>query len=182
MTDHRLNNIDSEDIDELLLGVEKSFDIKFANSELSHVTTFGEFCDHITNKIELENSDDCTSQQAFYKLRESIANSLEFDMKELTPETSITEILLKPTRIAKVKKLEEHLGFKLNILRPKHSMSGTLILLIVASLITLFFQWKAGLLGIAISIIGLWIAIKTGEEVDLNNLGQIAEKMTERII
>ncbi|NEU08171.1 acyl carrier protein [Flavihumibacter sp. R14] len=178
MIDHKLNNVDSEDIEDLLLKVEKSFDIKFADFELANVTTFGELCDHIANKIELENFEDCTTQQAFYKLRQSISVSLYFNVSELTPATSVTHILPRPNRIAKVKKLEEHLGFKLNILRPKHSISGTLILSLLASLVALFFQWKVGVLGLAISIFGLWLAGKMGKETDLTNLGEIVEKMT----
>ena len=177
MTDYQLNNIDPDDIGELLLRVEKSFGIKFTDSELSHITTFGEFCDHIANKIDLESVEDCTTQQAFYKLRQSIANLLEFDIKELTPKTETAKILPRPTRIARVKRLEEHLGFKLNVLRPKHSISCTLILILLTSLVMLFFQWKAGLLGLAFSMMGFWLATKTGKELDLQNLGQVAAKM-----
>lgn len=178
MTDYKLNNIDPEDIGDLLLKVEKSFDIKFADSELTNVTTFGELCDHIANKIELESSEDCTTQQGFYKLRQSISDSLNFNISELTPETLITQFLPRPKRIAKVKELEKHLGFKLNILRPKHSISGALMLSLLASLVMLFFQWKVGVLGLSISIFGLWLADKLGKELDLTNLGEIAEKMT----
>ena len=139
MTDYQLNNTDPEDIDDLLLQVEKSFDIKFAPAELSHCTTFGELCDHISNKIELENSEDCTTQQAFYKLRQSICTVLSFNVNDLTTKTLIIEILPRANRITKIKKLEKYLGFKLGILRPKHSISGSLIFILLASIIGLFF-------------------------------------------
>ena len=178
MTDYQLNNIDPGDIDDLLLQVEKSFDIKFAQAELSHVTTFGELCDQIANKIELENSEDCTTQQAFYKLRQSISTVLLFNLNDLTPKTLINQILPRPTRVSKIKKLEMHLGFKLDILRPRHSISGSLIFILLASIIGVFFNWKIGISGLSISIIGLWFAYKVGKEADLTTLGQIAEKMT----
>ncbi|MGY4384993.1 hypothetical protein ACVWYN_002029 [Pedobacter sp. UYP24] len=178
MNDHQLNNIDSYDIDELLLQVEKSFDIKFAPTEFSHVTTFGELCDCIANKIELENSEDCTTQQAFYKLRQSIATELSFNLTDLTTTTLIIQILPRPTRISKVKELEKHLGFKLNILRPRHSINGSLIFILIASIISVFFNWKIGASGFSISVIGLWLANKVGKEIDLTTLGQLAEKMT----
>jgi len=41
MTNYELKNIDSEDIEDLLLKVETSFDIKFLDEELVHITTFG---------------------------------------------------------------------------------------------------------------------------------------------
>ncbi|HEX8377523.1 MAG TPA: hypothetical protein VF602_06865 [Pedobacter sp.] len=146
MTDYRLNNIDSEDIDDLLLGVEKSFVIKFANTELSHIMTFGELCDHVANKIKLEHVSDCTTQQAFYKLRHSIATNLDYT--DLTTKTLISQIFPRPTRIADVKTLEQHLGFKLNILRPKHSISGSLVFILIASLVAIFFNWKVGISGL----------------------------------
>ena len=81
-TNYKLRDIDSEDIEDLLLRVEKSFGIKFAEKELFHVSTFGELCDHITNKMELENSEDCTSQQAFYS--RAIASSTGIDKSACT--------------------------------------------------------------------------------------------------
>ena len=60
-TDYQLKNIDPEDED-LLVKVETSFDIKFISDELVPIKTFGQLCDHITNKIQHANSDDCTSQ------------------------------------------------------------------------------------------------------------------------
>ena len=59
MTDYELKNIDPDDISDLLVKVEKSFDIKFGDTELMHISTFGELCDHIANKIQLDNSNAC---------------------------------------------------------------------------------------------------------------------------
>ena len=52
MTDYELKDIDSEDISDLLVKVEKSFNIKFGDKELMHISTFGELCDQIINKIQ----------------------------------------------------------------------------------------------------------------------------------
>ncbi len=178
MTDYLLNNTDPEDMEDFLVKVEKSFDIKFAHAELLNVTTFGELCDHVSNKIKLENSEDCTTQQAFYKLRQSISTVLSFNLNDLTTKTLIVQILPRPNRISKVKELEKHLEFKLGILRPKHLISGSLIFVLLASIIGLFFNWKIGISGLSISLIGLWLAYKFGKEVDPTTLRQIAEKMT----
>jgi acyl carrier protein len=47
MTDYEIKNIDAEDIEDLLVKVETSFDIKFVGDELVQITTFGQLCDHI---------------------------------------------------------------------------------------------------------------------------------------
>jgi hypothetical protein len=64
-----------EDIEDVLRLVEKSYNLKFESNELAHIRTFGELSDHIVSKINLDYRDDCTDQQAFYKLRNAIANT-----------------------------------------------------------------------------------------------------------
>ena len=116
MDDFKLENIDIEDIEDLLGEVEKSFNIKFVGNELIGVKNFGELSDHIINKIQLENSDDCTSQQAFYKLRNVISKELEIDQKEITRQRKLEELFPKKVRRSNLKKLEQKLDFKLKIL------------------------------------------------------------------
>ena len=178
MTDYELKDIDSEDIGDLLVKVETSFDITFVGDELSHITTFGQLCDHITNKIQLDNSVDCTSQQAFYKLRDAISSTLQIDNKRISTDFPLSDLLPRQNRRSRTKKLEKYLGFKLNILRPPHWVTGTFIILLLASIVGLFFNWQIGLLGLTISITGTWFANKIGNELDLQTVGQVAEKMT----
>jgi hypothetical protein len=176
-TDYELKNIDSEDIEDLLVKVENSFDIKFGDTELTEIMTFGQLCDLIANKIQLDNSDDCTSQQAFYKLRHAISSTLQIDNKTISTDFPLVNLLPRQSRRARTKKLEKHLDFKLNILRPPHWVTGILLILLLASIIGLFFNWQIGLLGLVFSIVGLWIANKIGNELDLQTVGQVAEKM-----
>lgn len=177
MTDYELKDIDSEDIGDLLVKVESSFNIKFVGNELAHITTFGQLCDHITNKIRLDNSDDCTSQQAFYKLREAISLTLKIDSKTISTDFLLNDILPKQNRRSNTKKLEKHLGFKINILRPPHWVTGTLVVILIASIVGLFFNWQIGLIGLVVSIAGLWFANKIGNELELQTVGQVVEKM-----
>ncbi|WP_276974499.1 hypothetical protein [Flavobacterium filum] len=176
--DYELKNIDSEEIEDLLAKVETSFDIKFVGDELVHITSFGQLCDYISNKIQLDNSDDCTSQQAFYKLRDAISSTFQIDNNTISTDFPLADLLPRQTRRSRTKKLENHLGFKLNILRPPHWLKGTLAILLLASLIGLLFNLQIGILGLTFSIAGLWFANKIGNEPDLQTVGQVAEKMT----
>lgn len=178
MKDIQLKNIAPEDIEDLLVKVQDSFDIKFTDNELASVYTFGEMCDYIKGKIQLDHTDDCTTQQAFYKLRTSITTSLQLDRDGLTTDTLLAEILPRRTRRMRTKKIEDELGFKLSLLRPPHFLTGILVLLLLASFISVFFIWQFGLAGLGISIGGLWLAGKTANELDLKTVGQLAEKMT----
>src|SRR5690606_7447089 len=154
MTDLELRNIDPEDISDLLVKVEKSFDIKFGNTELMHISTFGELCDHIANKVLLDNSDDCTSQQAFYKLRDAISLTLQIDNKSISTNYPLADLLPRDSRRSRTRQIEDYLGFKLRILRPPHWVTGTLVIIFLASLIGFYFNWQIGLLGLAFSIAG----------------------------
>jgi hypothetical protein len=178
MIDYELKNIDSEDIEDLLIKVETSFDIKFVDNELVHITTFGQLCDHIADKIQLVNSDDCTSQQAFYKLRDAISLTLQLDRKIVSPDLLLKGIFPRQSRRSGIKNLENYLGFKLNLLRPPRWITGTFIIILLASFFGLFFNLEIGFLGLAFSIGGLWFANKIGNELDLQTVGQVAEKMT----
>jgi len=170
--------IDSEDSSYLLDKIEHSFDIQFGATELAHISNFGELCDHITNKIQLDNSTDCTTQQAFYKLRTSISWSLQLDNKTISTNTLLSEILPRHNRRSKTSKIEKDLGFKLSILRPPHWVTGLLSIFIVASLIGLFFVSLIGFIGLVFSFTCLKIANKIGNEFSVKTVGDVAEKMS----
>ncbi len=178
MTDHIVENIDSKDAGDLLVKIEKSFDIKFGNTELMHIKTLGELCDHIINKIQLDNSDDCTTQQAFYKLRDAITTLFSIDNKTLTTDFPLNNFLSRQRRKEKIRDLEDYLGVHLKILRPPHWVTNTLLILLLVSIVGLFFKWQFGLLGLCISFGGLWFSNKIGNELDVQTVGQLAEKMT----
>lgn len=178
MTDLELKNINPDDISDLLVKVEKSLDIRFGYTELMHISTFGELCDHIANKIQLENSDDCTSQQAFYKLRDIISSTFQIDKKIITTNCSLADFLPRQSRRSRIKKMEHQLDFKLNILRPPHWVTATFFIIALVSIVGLFFNWQIGLSGLTFSIVGLWFANKVGNELDLQTVVQVAEKMT----
>jgi hypothetical protein len=176
MTDFELKNSDPEDIEDLLAKVEKSFNIKFVGNELTGLLTFGDLCDHITNKIQLGHSDNCTTQQAFYKLRKAISTAIGND--DIRPHTLLSDILPRRHRLSTVRQIENKLGFKLSFLRPRHFVTGAFVILLLVSFIWLFISWKVGLTGLFVSIAGQYIADKFGKETDIKTVGELTEKMT----
>jgi hypothetical protein len=175
---YELSDIELQDIDDLLLKVEESFNIKFVDNELKDIQTFGQLCDHIINKIELDNKNDCTSQQAYYKLTNAISEELNLAKKSITPNTSLEIILPITDRRKRLKKIENHIGFKLNILRSPHWVTGSLGIIFLISFIMIFIKWEIGLGGIFLSVIGFWISSKTATVLDQKTVGEVAEKMT----
>ena len=178
MKNFELRNIDPEEFEELLLKVEDSFGIKFNEQELALNQTFGELCDQIKNKIQLEKTDDCTTQQAYYKLRKSFVKTLHISSDEINRNTPLKTQLPRPTRRKRTKEIEQELGFHLSLLRPSYFVTGLLAVLLFASFIAVFVNWPIGLTGLVISFLGLWIANRTANELEIKTVGQLATKMT----
>jgi len=178
MKNLKVENIDSEDACHLIIKIERSFDIRFEETELIHIKTFGELSDLITNKIQLENSDDCTTQQAFYKLRDGITTLFNIDKEAITTDYQLDSFLPRKKRKEKLRRLENHLNVHFNILKPRQWITNTLLILLLGSIIGLIFQWQLGLLGFCFSLSGLWTSNKVGNELKIQTVGQLAEKMT----
>jgi len=170
--------IDFEDLEDLLWRIEESFDIKFEANELDYVKTYGEFCDAIKEKIKLDHSDNCTTQQAFHKLREAITSSSDLVRNKVSPSAQLKYIFPRKSRKARIKKIEKQLGFNLSILRPPHFVTWFLVLLFIASLVGLAFAWQYGLVGLGLSIGGIWISDRIGIELNVKTVGDLSEKMT----
>jgi hypothetical protein len=174
----KLKNIDGEDIGDLLSKIEKSYRFRFLKTDLVDVKTFGELCDIIINKIQLQQTDDCTSQQAFYKLRVAIYNSLELTIENIHLSTELALLFPRAGRREKIKLVENMLGFSLNILRPKYWVTTALGLIFLASFFCFFFSWQIGLGLLMFSAGGVYLAHKLGKELDLATIRELVEKMS----
>jgi acyl carrier protein len=173
-----LKNTDTLDIEDLIIKIEKSFGIEFAENELSQ-RTFGELCDYIINKIELKNIDSCTSQQAFYKLREAVSSTLFFEKEKIKPSLKLNEIFPKSNRTVNVEKVENYLNFKLNVLEIPNWIIGIQTSIIIGSIILLFLDWKISFFGISISILFFLISKKTEKDLNVKTVGDLVYKMTK---
>jgi hypothetical protein len=176
--EYGLNNVDPEDIEDFLVKVETSFGIKFAERELAHVKTFGEMCDHLIDKIQLEDVNDCTTQQAFYKLREAMSAVTGLNRQSIHTDLPLQVAFPIKNRRTSIREVEQKLNIKLNLLRSPDWIFTTLVLLLVASLIGLFFKWQLGCLGLGISVSGFWLSAKLGTMFTMNTFGQLVQQLT----
>jgi len=102
----QLRNIDPDDVADVLMKVQKTFDFKFGDTELRDVKTFGELCDIITAKVQGDDVEDCTTQQGFYKLRNAIAATLLIDKHLITPATALQQLFPRHHRRQNIKNLQ----------------------------------------------------------------------------
>jgi len=169
-------NRDSLDIDYLIIKIEKSFQIDLGKTVLVP-NTFGELCDIIINKIELDHSDDCTSQQAYYKVRNAIVTATLIDKNLIAPNTPLETLFLKGKRRATLRIVETELGFKTQLLAGKNWIMFSLIVSFFLSFVVLYFNGTIGLSIIAATIAGFYL-LKFGTELTCKTVGEWVEELT----
>ena len=173
----KLNDFDAEDIGDVLLKIEKTFQINFTDSDLKEVKTFGSLCDLVVNKVKQQHSDSCTTQQAFYKLRNAINSKNPIDKYLLKPQTKLSEIFPRDNRIEVVADIEAEMGFHMSLLQPKQWIVWAFSLLLLAAVGITFYSEIAGYICGGIAILGLVLAGKFGKELKVKTLGDLSEKI-----
>lgn len=174
-----LHNIDPEDIDDVLLKIQRSFDIRFEQEDLDHVKTFGNLCDAVVKKLKHRHSDNyCTTQHAFYMLRNAINVSVDVNKEFVKPQTKLNDIFPRDTRLQVIAEVENEMGFKMNLLKPKPAIVFIFSLILGASFIGFFFFPVIAGIGAVLAIAGLVLAGKFGKEMPVKTLGDLAEKIS----
>jgi hypothetical protein len=172
-----LSNIDPEDVGDVLLKIERSFNIRFTDEDLTHIKTFGALCDLVVDKVKQVQSDSCTTQQAFYKLRNAINAKKPIEKCDLKPQSKLCELFPRDNRIEVVADLESEMGFHVNLLQPKRWIVYAFTGLLMAAIALSFFNNIAGFIIAGIAITGLILAGKLGKELKVKTLGDLAEKI-----
>lgn len=104
-----------ECIEDILFIIENSLQIRFEEKELAAINTFGELVDSAIEKLHQEDSDTCTSQQLFYKLKTILNKYGLFNPQKLTPNTELSEIFPKKNRKTLAKLVKKELGTGVDI-------------------------------------------------------------------
>jgi len=175
----KLGDIDPLDARRVMTKIESSFNIKLDNEVLQEATTVEKLSDVIINKISRENGDACSTQHAFYLLRNAIANTKGIDKCSITPHTKLATLFPRDTRIQAIQKIEEDLGFEVDLLQPKQWVIILFSIILVASFAGLFYSWLIGSAGILVSVTGLKLAGKFGKEMHLKTVGDLANKLSK---
>lgn len=172
----KLDEYDSEEIADILPALEKTFDIRFKNDDFLNVRSFGDFCEVVIGHIQQSHKEDCTSQQAFYKIRQAILITNGMDKNTILPESRLADIFPSVNRRRQVNKFQRALGVRLNFLTYPGWLTATLLIGILLSCIAFFFDWKIAVSGILLFISALYIAEKTAKELELETVKDLTGK------
>ena len=176
--DIKLSDIDPEDFGDTLLKLEKSFGIKFADNSFKNAKTFGDICNIIESQINLTDKDDCTSQQAFYKIRKAIGLTQTFKERNIEPQTKLEDIFPRSNRRQNVKQFLQELGFSVDILTMKTWLAVTIFIGSVLSLIAFFFSWQIAVSGLTFFTLFTWTVSKFSKEFEIPTVGELTEKIS----
>lgn len=171
--DIKLDEYESEDIFDVVGNLEKSFAIKFDKKAFLNVRTFGDMCDVIESHIKYENKDDCTKQQAFYKIRASISETQLIDKNVINLDTKLVALFPRDNRRKQVKLFQRQLGVKMKFLTYPNWVALTLIAGLSASFIAFFFDWKIAVSGITFFAIALNVAEKLGKNLKFETVREL---------
>lgn len=174
----KLNNIDPEDFGDTLLKLEKSFGIKFADNSFKDAKTFGDICNIIESQINFTNKDDCTTQQAFYKVRKAIGLTQNLNERNIEPQTKLDEVFPRSNRRQNIKRFQQALGFSADILTMKTWLGWTIAVGFILSFLAFFFSWQIAVVGLTFFILFTWTAMKFSKELNISTVGQLTEKIS----
>ena len=168
----------SDDVDELLATIEDSYHIKFDVRELESMRTFGELCDVVIRNVNGVDMQDCTSQQAFYKLRTAICKVNNIAKDDVLLTSTLDSLFPKNIRRSKIGELNAELGFTVKILQPSIVVTLPLLFTLLFSFGYVFFNVIYGGVAFVSAIILMKIASKYGREFTVSTVRELAQKMS----
>jgi hypothetical protein len=176
LDDIKLEEYEDEDIFDIVVKLEKSFAIKFDKNAFLNVKTFGDLCDVIESHIKYDNKEDCTKQQAFYKIRTAISETQLIDKKIISLDAKLVDLFPRRNRRQQVKIFQRQLGVNLNFLTYPGWLALTLIIGVLASFIAFFFDWKIAVSGIIFFAIAFRVADKLAKDLAVETVEELTEK------
>src|ERR1700739_3927459 len=130
-------DINPLDVHHVMTKIERSFNIKLDHEVLQEATTVRKLSDAIVDKINDENADMCTTQHAFYLLRNAMANATGTDKCSITPHTKLAKLFPRENRIQAIQQIEGDLGFEVDLLQPKQWVIILFSIILAASFASL---------------------------------------------
>jgi hypothetical protein len=169
-----LENCDPEDIGDMIPQIGRSFGVVFERDAFLEVKTFGEFCEVVAAAVKTLQRDDCTSQQAFYKLRAAMVTVLDGGGVEIAPATRIDELFPRKGRRRRMRELRRVLGVKLGMLDWKPSVGIAMLIGYLLCVAGIFVNWRYGVAGLLGCVVANWVAWRLANELVCDTVGEAA--------
>ncbi|WP_247233794.1 hypothetical protein [Telluribacter sp. SYSU D00476] len=176
-TTAKLDDYEDEDIFDVVVKLEKSFGLKFDKNAFFHIKTFGDLFDVFESHISYEHRDDCTKQQAFYRVRKAIASTLQISRNNIQLDTKLSDLFPSRDRRQKAKEFKRAVGTDIKILTYPGWLALTFVIGFLLSLAAFFYDWKIALSGIVFFLSAIKIAEKLGKTLDFQTVRELTDKL-----
>ncbi|WP_118953313.1 acyl carrier protein [Taibaiella helva] len=173
-----LAHCDDDDIFDIVHELEKSFGLSFARDAFRDVKTFGDLCTVFEQHLTAEHRDDCTSQQAFYRVRSAIVTTLPVDQNQVTPDSSLRTLFSKPGRRKRIHAFETCLGVKVSLLVYPNWLVPVSCFLFACSFIALLFSGKIAIAGFILLFVVNRLEKYYDSQFAMTTVRQLAEQLT----
>jgi hypothetical protein len=176
----KLDEVDPEDIGDVLGLLDKSFNLSLPADSFKEAKTFGDICEVFETNMTGRQEDDCTSQQAFYKVRAAIAATQLVNKNLIEPGSRLEGLFPRASRRRDVRRFTKELGVRVHFLGMKLWVVCCLASGILLSLGAFFFSWRIALTGlVAFSIISR-VAARLGKELEVDTVGALAKRLSSQ--
>ncbi len=160
--------------------MEGSYWIKFRENELAHVRTLGDLLDAIDARIPGQDVKDCTTQQAFYRIRAALLTERDMDPSTICTDSALDVLIPRNGRRHTVKRIELHVGVPLDVLSVKRWVGVLLTLLACGSLACFIWSSQLAIIGLGVFTALFGLASSTKKEFNVRTVGALAERMSQR--
>lgn len=164
-----------EDLELAIISFEQDYGFTYANDAFTNVKSIAELIDVICAPISKEQKKDCTSQQAFYKLKSVLQKYA--DGADITPKSQLETLIGRKDRIATIGKIERELGFDLKVLKPTELVEVTLWAVLLCLIIMLFFIPLYALVGLVMWFFVCKAIYKDATEFKVETVGELVNQM-----
>lgn len=178
MTDKALTQTDQEAILDVIELAERSFGAELSPVYDTRVSTLGDFIDLMHRYTPGESATDCTTQQAFYRLRTSLAIVSGANPDTIRPDTALADLIPLANRRQVVAKLDYELGITTDLLVLKSWLSMALAIILFVSLACLVPGWPYSAIGVCAYGLGVWWSYRTTTTLSVKTVGQLAWKIS----
>jgi hypothetical protein len=107
---------------ELVVEVEKTFDIEITDNEAMNIGTVGDFHNIVWEKIKDKKSTKCTSACLFYKLRRYLTSKYSFSDEDFKLDVNLNDLIPADNKRGKWKEIQHDFDYQLPDLELSHGL------------------------------------------------------------
>ena len=170
--------IHSDESDEFIGRLVQSFGISFEELGFYSGMTFQELINNAISKAGRQQSNDCTTQIVFYKMRRVMVEELGIDKEQIKSSTKLKDLFPSRNRKRSLGIIGNNLGIKIDYFQSPGWFQLACVAVLVSSFMYLFFNILTGLSILIAMLLIAYIANKLGTSLPMKTFGELADRIT----